>query len=103
MGTSETEAFSRYQRVLDFSQKALWRRHFLHGSQNFADAPMQVLSAANRPLNRPLKGGATSITLNLALSAIGSSPRPARQTGSELDSEFGERLAGERHGVAPAA
>ena len=69
METSGTEAFSRYQRELDFSQKALWRRHFLHGSQNFADAPMQVLSAANRPLNRPLKGGATSITLNLALSA----------------------------------
>jgi hypothetical protein len=65
MGTSETEAFSRYQRVLDFSQKALWRRHFLHGSQNFADAPMQVLSAANRPLNRPLKEGATSITFEL--------------------------------------
>ena len=86
METSETEAFSRYQRELDFSQKTLWRRHFLHGLQNFADAPMQVLSAANRPLNRPLKEGATSITLNLTLSAIGSSPRPARRPSASSDS-----------------
>jgi hypothetical protein len=49
MGTSETEAFSRYERVLDFSQKALRRRHFLHGSQNFTSTPAQTFSPSTAP------------------------------------------------------
>src|SRR5262249_21639373 len=48
-GTSETEAFSRYQMMFDFSQKALRRRHFLHGSQNFTSTPAQTFSPSIAP------------------------------------------------------
>jgi hypothetical protein len=42
--TSGPKPFSRCQRVLDFSQKALRHRHFLHCSQNSAGASTETFS-----------------------------------------------------------